>query len=95
MEFHMLLARASNNYIFVIIVEALLAVTADIRSRLNSGIELDTEAVLGHERILQAIKERDSEKALAAMEKHLTENAVLKKAAVRAGTARRTRTERR
>ena len=91
MEFHMLLARASNNYIFVIMVEALLAVTADIRSRLSSGLELDTEAVLGHEKILQAIRKRDSGKALTAMEKHLTENAVLKKAAVRAGAVRRTR----
>lgn len=89
MEFHMLLARASKNYIFVIMVESLSAVTADIRSRLSSGIELDREAVLGHERILQAIKRRDREKALAAMEKHLRENAVLKKAAVRAGAARR------
>jgi GntR family transcriptional repressor for pyruvate dehydrogenase complex len=82
MEFHMLLARASRNYIFVIMVESLLAVTADIRSRLSSGIELDTEAVLGHEKILQAVQRKDREKALAAMERHLTENAVLKKAAV-------------
>ena len=100
MEFHLLLARASGNYIFVIMVEALLAVTADIRSRLSSGLELDTEAVLGHEKILQAMKRKDTKKALAAMERHLTQSAVLKKAAVgsagsqkaarkRAGSARK------
>jgi GntR family transcriptional repressor for pyruvate dehydrogenase complex len=89
MEFHMLLARASRNYIFVIMVEALLAVTADIRSRLRSGLELDTEAVIGHEKILHAMKRRDLQKALTAMEKHLTENAVLKKAAAGAGVGRR------
>jgi GntR family transcriptional regulator, transcriptional repressor for pyruvate dehydrogenase complex len=92
MEFHMLLARASKNYIFAIMVESLLTITADIRSRLSSGAELDREAVLGHEKILQAIKRRDREKVLAVMEKHLTENAVLKKAAVRAGATRRSRT---
>jgi GntR family transcriptional repressor for pyruvate dehydrogenase complex len=89
MEFHLLLARASNNYIFVIMVESLLAVTADIRSRLRSGLELDTEAVLGHEKILQAIKRRDREKALAAMERHLRNSAVLKKAAARAAAGER------
>lgn len=84
MEFHLLLARASNNYIFVIMVEALLAVTADIRSRLRSGLELDTEAVMGHEKVLHAMKRKDREKALAAMERHLRNSAVLKKAAARA-----------
>ena len=89
MEFHLVLARASKNYIFVIMVEALLAVTADIRSRLRSGLELDTEAVMGHEKILHAIKRSDGEKALAAMERHLRNSAVLKKAAARAAAGQR------
>ncbi len=91
MHFHMLLARASGNFIFVIIVEALLAVTADIRSRLGSGLELDAEAVQGHEKILRAIKRRDEEKALAAMEEHLIRNAMLKKAAAGVAARRRPR----
>jgi DNA-binding FadR family transcriptional regulator len=72
MEFHRLIAKASKNHLFVIVMESMIAVVADFRSRIGLDIEVSKRATDEHEEILQAIKMRDRERAADLMEKHLT-----------------------
>lgn len=71
-EFHRLLAKASKNGLFVIVMESLIAVVADFRSRIGLDLEVSGRAIVEHEEIIQAIKMRDRERASALLEKHLT-----------------------
>lgn len=72
-EFHRLLAKASKNHLFVIVMEALLAVVTEFRSRDGLDIETARQATEEHAEIIQAIKERDRERACMLLEKHLLE----------------------
>ena len=48
-DFHKLLARASKNYVYIILVESLMAVVSDFRSRLESvGIERSRRVTIYH-----------------------------------------------
>jgi GntR family transcriptional regulator, transcriptional repressor for pyruvate dehydrogenase complex len=71
-EFHRLLARASKNGLFVIVMESLIAVVADFRSRIGLDLEVSGRAIVEHEDIIEAIKMRDRKRASALLEKHLT-----------------------
>ncbi len=71
-DFHRLLARASKNGLFVIVMESLIAVVADFRSRIGLDLEVSGRAVKEHEAIIDAIKKKDRKRAAALMEKHLT-----------------------
>ena len=70
-EFHKLLARASKNQVFVIVMESLMTVVADFRSRLDVKLDVSRRVTAGHEDIVQAIKQRDREQAAQLLEKHL------------------------
>jgi DNA-binding FadR family transcriptional regulator len=70
-EFHKLLARASKNQVFVIVMESLMTVVADFRSRRNVKLTVSSHVTEGHGEIIEAIKQRDSEKAGDLLEKHL------------------------
>ena len=70
-EFHKLLARASRNQVFVIVMESLMTVVADFRSRLDVKLDVSRLVTAGHEEIVQAIKQRDHERASDLLEKHL------------------------
>jgi DNA-binding FadR family transcriptional regulator len=85
-EFHNLLAKASGNHVFVMVVGSIMAVVRDHTSRLTSNLEetSDTanlsESVLTsenavdiHEYIVNAIIEKDKEKASRLMEGHVRE----------------------
>jgi DNA-binding FadR family transcriptional regulator len=82
--FHQLLAQASGNRVFVIVIGVLLTVLRDCLSRLsldlsgkndrygfNEGIKRSRQVVTYHEDILQAIRHRDHELAETLMEEHL------------------------
>jgi GntR family transcriptional repressor for pyruvate dehydrogenase complex len=71
-EFHRLIAKASKNHLFVIVMESIIAVVADFRSRIGLDIKVSRRATDEHEEIVQAIKERDRERAAGLMEKHLS-----------------------
>ena len=95
-EFHKLLARASKNQVFVIVMESLMTVVADFRSRLDIKLDVSRLVTAGHEEIIQAIKQRDREGAAGILEKHLAlEGAALggfridTRAVKKAGTTRR------
>lgn len=85
-EFHNLLARASGNHVFIMVVGSIMAVVRDHTSRQTSNLE-DTDNVLKlnesvlksknavdtHEDIVNAILEKDKKRAGALMESHIRE----------------------
>jgi GntR family transcriptional repressor for pyruvate dehydrogenase complex len=78
--FHKLLAGASKNYIFIIVMESIMAVVSDFRSRLdNVNLERSRRVVKYHENILEAITERNYETGIDLFEGLLKEvSAILK-----------------
>ena len=70
-EFHRLLAKASKNQIFVIMVESILAIVADFFSRLEPEFEVSRRVIGKHEDLLAAIINRDREKAITLLEEHI------------------------
>jgi GntR family transcriptional repressor for pyruvate dehydrogenase complex len=71
LQFHKLLAKATHNYVFVIMVESLMAVVAHFMSFLNIGADGWGKAIRAHERIVDAIERGDEAAALAELEKHI------------------------
>ncbi|MFO7785377.1 MAG: FadR/GntR family transcriptional regulator [Thermodesulfobacteriota bacterium] len=71
--FHKLLAAASKNQVFVIVVESLMAIVADSLTRIGPDLKTSHNVVAYHDRILQAIVDRDLEKAADLLESHLLE----------------------
>jgi len=72
-EFHRLLANASKNPIFVIVIESIIAVIHGFHSRQPPDPDTCEEAVKYHEDILNAIIEKDRSKALKLLENHFVE----------------------
>ena len=85
-EFHNLLAEASKNHVFVMVVGSITAVVRDHTSRLTARLEgqdpagARMESVLKsktavdlHEKILEAMAAKDRKKAKQLMESHLQE----------------------
>jgi len=72
-EFHRLLAKASKNLVFVIVVESIMTVVADFLSRLQPDLEKSWQVVEAHEEILEELIRRRKEVSIALLEKHLLE----------------------
>lgn len=72
-EFHKVLAQASKNKMFAILVDSLMAVVADFLSRLKPDFEISKKVIREHERILRALKGRRLEEADALLETHILE----------------------
>lgn len=85
-EFHRLLAEASKNHLFVIVIGSILAVLRDLLTRLNinsktsdgtrdyqESILNSKEAVKAHRQIVDAIVKKDRDKAISLLESHLVE----------------------
>jgi len=70
MDFHVLLAQATENSMFIILLRTLRA-SFNLVLPLNNQIILDT--IEHHERILDAIKNRDPERARNQMTAHLVQ----------------------
>jgi DNA-binding FadR family transcriptional regulator len=84
--FHQLLAQASGNRVFMVVIGVLLAVMRDFLSQLslvlskkndrygfNEGIKRSRQVVTYHEDILRAVRNRDHELAETLMEEHLVD----------------------
>ena len=72
--FHKLLAGASKNYVYVIVIEAIMAVVSDFHSNLERvNFERSRKITKYHEDILEAIIERNLEKSVDLFEKLLVE----------------------
>jgi DNA-binding FadR family transcriptional regulator len=72
-DFHRLLAKASKNYFFAIVVDSILAFIVDFFSRLEPQIEVSEKVVLIHQDILNAIVKKDTRKATILLEEHILE----------------------
>ncbi len=70
-EFHKLLAEASKNHVFVIVIQSIMAVVADFLSRLEPNLEKSKRVVKAHEDILNAIISKRGDEAITLLEKHL------------------------
>lgn len=72
-QFHRLLAEASKNYLFVIVMESIMAVHSEILSRSGSDLETSANVVSYHEDILKKVVEKNRNMALQLLEKHIKE----------------------
>jgi GntR family transcriptional regulator, transcriptional repressor for pyruvate dehydrogenase complex len=72
-QFHKLLARASGNHLFLILMESIMTVVAHFRSILGVNLELSVRTIAAHEQIIDAVTAGNRKKALAVLEAHLTE----------------------
>jgi GntR family transcriptional regulator, transcriptional repressor for pyruvate dehydrogenase complex len=73
MEFHKLLAGATGNYVYVILVESLMTVVAHFHSILRIGRRTIRSGYEFHQRILDAIENDDQATAQAELEKDILE----------------------
>lgn len=72
-EFHILLAKASKNHLFVMVVQSIMAIVADFLSRLEPDLEKSTQVVEDHEDILNAIIRGKGNESILLLENHLLE----------------------
>lgn len=72
--FHKLLARASKNYIYVVVIESIMAVVSDFRSEVEKvDFKRSRKITKYHEDILEAIIEQNLERSVYLFEKLLRE----------------------
>ncbi len=70
-QFHKLLAKASKNFVFVIVVEAIMAVVAHFLSGYQNDVEGSRKIALLHQDILNAITEGKRDEAMRLLEEDL------------------------
>ncbi len=73
LQFHRILARASRNHMFFIIVDTMMAVISDFFTRIPPDFEISRRVIGVHQAILDAIKEKNVEKTVGLLEKHIPE----------------------
>ena len=72
-EFHKLLAKASKNQVFEIIIESIMAIVSDFFCRVTPKMEDSKRVIEKHENILERILWKDSDNAIAYLEEHILE----------------------
>ena len=72
-EFHILLAKATKNHLFVVVLESIMAILTDLMGRLKPNLQTAHNTIGYHEKILGAIKNMDRDKAFLLLEQHLLE----------------------
>ncbi|HUJ89300.1 MAG TPA: GntR family transcriptional regulator [Syntrophorhabdales bacterium] len=72
-QFHKLLARASKNHLFLILMESIMTVVAHFRSILGVTLELSVRSVAAHEQTIDALVKGNRKKAFLVLEVHLME----------------------
>ena len=70
-DFHALLARASKNQVFIILERSINAIHRNLRSRSTADYKTTRNAVKAHEKILEAIINKDREKAIKLLDQHI------------------------
>ncbi len=71
MNFHVLLAKASKNAVFIIIVESIMAIVSDFLSRIPQTLAISKKVLDEHKQMVDAIVEGDKDRAIELMDKHL------------------------
>lgn len=70
-QLHGLILSASRNRILPVFVQSINKLNLAVREKTNGHIEVRRSTLQDHQRILEALQQRDSEKAAKAMEEHL------------------------
>ena len=70
-DFHALLARASKNKVFIILEKSINAIHRNLRSRSTADYKTTRNAVKAHQKILDAIINKDREKAIKLLDQHI------------------------
>lgn len=70
-DFHSLLAKASKNNVFIIVERAINAIHYNLRSKSNIDLKTSKKAVQDHERILDAVTNKNREGSIRLVEKHI------------------------
>jgi DNA-binding FadR family transcriptional regulator len=70
-DFHALLARASKNKVFIILEKSINAIHRNLRSRSTADYKTTRNAVEAHQKILDAIINKDREKAIKLLDQHI------------------------
>ncbi len=70
-DFHISLARATQNGTLLRVVERLTDILSESRGNVSKNVDRQGLSIAGHARILRAVSTRDSRAALTAMEAHL------------------------
>lgn len=75
MKFHKLLAKASKNYLFVIVIEAVCTIHSDFFTKISKEdvLSLSKRTVRAHQAVVDALAAGSREEALVLFEKHLNE----------------------
>ena len=73
LDFHILLAQASKNRIFVVVVRTIMSMLGALLRQLDPTPGISKVALDAHEEILAALRFKNKEKALLMLEKHLEE----------------------
>ena len=72
-DFHGLLAKASKNKVFIILEESINAIHRNLRNRCTADFKTTRNAVKAHQKILDAILNKDREKTIKLIEEHIYE----------------------
>ena len=72
-QFHGLLAKATGNPVFVMVLESIMAVHLDFLTRVPATLETSQKVVAAHEEIVEAVAQGDRELAQRLLVDHLTE----------------------
>ncbi len=70
-DFHVLLAKASHNGVFVIVVESVMTIVADFLRRIPQPVAVSKKVLQQHANILAALKDRDNDLVLTLLAKDL------------------------
>jgi DNA-binding FadR family transcriptional regulator len=70
-DFHALLAKASKNKVFIILERSINAIHRNLRSRSTADYKTTRNAVKAHQKILDAIINKDREKAIKLLDQHI------------------------
>lgn len=73
-SFHLLVAQASHNTVFIRFMETLFALMAARGARIEEHIDFKRWEVASHRELRDAIEQRDGEAARELMEKHIVES---------------------
>jgi len=72
-EFHRLLAEATGNPVSLLIQDFVNSLLGDIKNHLQPGLGFSKHVLAAHDRILEAVKSRDPERAEEEMYRHVCE----------------------
>jgi GntR family transcriptional regulator, transcriptional repressor for pyruvate dehydrogenase complex len=72
-NFHLAIARATKNPIFLIILKVLMELTTRVMTPATVGVERLRKHALSHRLIFDALKKRDLQGAMRAMQDHMLE----------------------